>query len=404
MRRAFLFLICLVTPISVAAQSKFTLFDEICQIVSENFYIPEKIETTFKANIAHYRERISRAGDDDFARIVNQMLAELKTSHTRYFTRRDPEYYQLAAIFQALPNIQALFDHEEIRYPSIGILSREIEGKNFVISVLAGSPAEKAGLLAGDEILTLDARSYGDVQTLMAKVDQILPLRIRRHRDMQPMTLHVEPRLINPKQEFLDAEQNSVRLIERGDHKIGYIHIWSYAGREYHDAFVDEIAFGKLKEADALIWDLRDGWGGASASYLNVFNREVPVYTRIDRDGNRRPFDSQWRKPVAMLINGGVRSGKEILAYGFKKHKLGAIIGQRTAGAVAAGKLFILPDESILYLAVGGALIDGEVLEGVGVAPDIAVEMDIRYAAGADPQLQTAIEILSETLQTNDKN
>jgi hypothetical protein len=51
-----------------------------------------------------------------------------------------------------------------------------------------------------------------------------------------------------------------------------------------------------------------------------------------DRGGNSEFVNVKWRKPVAMLVNGGTRSGKEVLAYGFKKYRLGELIGTRTEG------------------------------------------------------------------------
>jgi hypothetical protein len=59
------------------------------------------------------------------------------------------------------------------------------------------------------------------------------------------------------------------------------------------------------------------------------------------------------RKPVAMLVNGGTRSGKEILAYGFKKYRLGEIIGSRTEGAVLAATAFL----------IGGGLLSSLILQ-----------------------------------------
>lgn len=55
-----------------------------------------------------------------------------------------------------------------------------------------------------------------------------------------------------------------------------------------------------------------------------------------------------------------------------------------------SGRLNVLADGSLLYLAVADALIDGRRLEGIGVPPDIEVPFDVRYAAGADPQLERA--------------
>ena len=50
--------------------------------------------------------------------------------------------------------------------------------------------------------------------------------------------------------------------------KIGYIHVWCYAGYAYQRELEGLLSEGALKDADALIWDLRDGWGGAVPEYL----------------------------------------------------------------------------------------------------------------------------------------
>src|SRR4029078_8650928 len=90
---------------------------------------------------------------------------------------------------------------------------------------------------------------------------------------------------------------------------------------------------GKLKDADALIWDLRDGWGGAHPRYLSVFNTYGTTVGLTRRNGTTNFVGYRWGKPVAMLVNGGTRSGKEVLAYGFKKKRFCQGICERTARA-----------------------------------------------------------------------
>ena len=63
-----------------------------------------------------------------------------------------------------------------------------------------------------------------------------------------------------------------------------------------------------------------------------------------NRNGASELANVKWRKPVAMLVNGSTRSGKEILAYGFKKYQLGEVIGSRTEGAVLAATAFLIGD------------------------------------------------------------
>ena len=101
-----------------------------------------------------------------------------------------------------------------------------------------------------------------------------------------------------------------------------------------------------------------------------------------DRDGETEFVGAKWRKPVAALVNGATRSGKEVLAYGFREYGLGPLVGAHTEGAVLAATAFLIGDEGLLLLAVEDVLVDGKRLEGVGVEPTIPVAFDRRYAAG----------------------
>ena len=96
-----------------------------------------------------------------------------------------------------------------------------------------------------------------------------------------------------------------------------------------------------------------------------------------------------------MLVNGGTRSGKEVLAYGFKKYGIGEVIGTPTARAVLASSAFLMGNGDLLLLAVDDVLVDGQRLEGVGVAPTIEISFDDRYSAGKDPQLDRAVQVLA---------
>lgn len=381
---------------------KISLIESSNQIVTciENyFYNKSFLIQKFSDIKAEFRKKAETlSGEDEYKSAVRAMLKELNASHTSYYTSDDPEYYQLAAVFGFTSDVRKLFNDKEILYSSIGIKTATVNNCLFVDSVLEGSPAFKAGILRGDEIVDAGGRPYHPINSLKVKAKNPLSLRIRRAEKGEVQTVSVTPEMINPNDEYLRAEKASVEIIQGKNGKIGYIHIWSYAGELFHKAFLDEIIEGRLKDADALVWDLRDGWGGAKPEYLNAFNREVPVLTSIDRDGKSYVYDPQWRKPVVMLINGGSRSGKEILAYGFRKFSIGPVVGERTAGAVLGGRLFVQKDRSLLYLAVVGALVDGECLEGKGVMPDIEVPRPLPYSAGSDGQKKKAVEVLEKKL------
>ena len=106
---------------------------------------------------------------------------------------------------------------------------------------------------------------------------------------------------------------------------------------------------------------------------------------------------TRWRKPVVALIDEGTRSGMEIFAHALKNAGI-KLIGTRSAGAVLAGRGFLLEDDSLLVLAIRDVLVDGQKLEGAGVTPDIEVARDIRYSGGADPVLDRGLKELAESL------
>jgi len=377
------------------------LFDEITDLVEENFYNPDQIVKDFPAIKAGYRMKLQDVySQQAFSSLVNAMLDELNASHTYYLTLDDYEYYQLCALFSKIPEIGELFDGKEVLYPTVGILTQEIEKRLYIASVLAGSVAEKAGLLKGDEILSVNAEPYSPIASLRSHVGEDVVFEIRRKQMGEPFTIAMKPVLVNPKKEMLEAQKSSVRIIERNKKRIGYIHVYSYAGYEYQQELLNAIQWGQLKEADALIIDLRYGMGGAAPSYLNVFNTNIPVLKMHHRDGTETVFDSQWRKKAVYLVNGSSRSGKELLAYGARRYGQVKVIGERTAGQVLGGRLFPLSNGAVLFLAVQSALVDGVDLEGMGVPPDIEVPFDVRYCAGQDAQLEKALEYLVEQLST----
>ena len=401
---------------SLAKDSQYSAtLNEVWQEVDENFFDPKFNGVDWKQKRQEYESRVKQAQSiEEASGVINQMLSELNTSHTRFYNKLEPAYYQLLGIFDSRgfrKEINKVFPDGKIDYPGIGIFTKDINGKTFITAILDGSPAAKAGLKVGDAVMAVDGKPYQPIQSFSNKADQQVKLSIQRTADSKsPEEITVVPKNLDPNTLFLEAMRTSVKIIERGNavrtssgaesdrKKIGYVHIWSYAGDQYQQLLVNEIAYGKLSDADALILDLRDGWGGADPNYLNIFTEKVPVLTRIGRDGVKRELDFQWRKPVVMLVNNGSRSGKEILAYGFQKYKLGKVIGTKTAGAVVGGSPFLLKDGNLLYLAVIDVLVDGERLEGKGVIPDIEVPFPLEYAQGKDPQLEKAVEVLLEQL------
>jgi carboxyl-terminal processing protease len=374
------------------------VFDEAARLVRDNFYDPKLHGLDWDGALARHRPRYLESEDaGKKSEAINGLLGELHASHMMHVTPDDPRYYQLVDIFRyglrdSIPKHLPYGNS----YPGIGLFTREIEGKTFVSGMLAGLPADKAGVKVGDEIVDADGVPFSAVGSFRGKVGQAVKLNVRRTRGGPVSAVEVRPDRIEPGKAFRAAMHESARLIEANGKRIGYIRVWSYAGEAYQDILMEELASGKLKDADALIWDLRDGWGGARPHFLDLFNGRGPDMTFTERSGESDFASFKWRRPVAMLVNGGTRSGKEVLAYGFKKYGFGEVIGTRTAGALLAGRGFLLSDGSFLMVAVNDVAVDGERLEGKGVAPTIEVPFEIPYAGGADPQLDKAVEVLSE--------
>jgi carboxyl-terminal processing protease len=93
--------------------------------------------------------------------VINQMLSELKTSHTYFYTPNQPAYYQVLGIFAPRSpdfrqQLKKFFPTGKIEYSGIGIFTKDINGKTFVSGVLDGSPADKAGLQVGDQLLSVE--------------------------------------------------------------------------------------------------------------------------------------------------------------------------------------------------------------------------------------------------------
>lgn len=374
------------------------VFEEVWRTVRDHFYEPTFHGLDWAAVGERYRPLAAAASSDaEGSAVINRMLSELAASHTGHYTDSDPAYFQLLDIFSGVLRrpLRRFFPDGQVYYPGIGIFTRPLDGKTFIAGILDGLPARKAGLIVGDEILAADEEPFHPINSFATKVGQEVTLTIRRRVDGPTEDVVVVPVRIKPNEAFLKAMEESARIIDVEGAKIGYIHVWSYAGSQYQQLLEREVSVGKLKDADALVWDLRDGWGGAETEYLHLFNGRAPTTTLINRDGHNSIAHVTWRKPVAMLVNGGTRSGKEILAYGFRQYAIGEVIGSRTAGAVLAGRAYLLSDGSLLLLAVADVLVDGQRLEGVGVMPTISVPFPLAYAQGQDPQLDRAVEVLS---------
>lgn len=339
--------------------------------------------------------------------VINEALARLRASHTAHYHQDQREYYELLDIFwpEGVPaRADSSINPGPVRYTGIGLTTRTFEGKTFADDVYDSGPAAAAGILPGDELLRVEDGPWGDIAPFRGR--EGMPTRILIQRTAEADSrreITVTPAAIKPRELFLAAQRASARIIEFEGRKVAYVRIRSYANPAYHD-LLKELLAERLAPADALVLDLRAGWGGASPQYMDIFNPTAPSLAYTDREGKSRSFDPTWRKPVVLLIDGQSRSGKEVIAHAFKTHRLGPLVGERTAGAVLAGTPRPLADGSVLYIAVARVLVDGKTLEGVGVEPDAPIQRRLPYAEGRDGQLDAAVAAATALLKDQPKD
>lgn len=346
------------------------LGNEVVDLVRDHFMDAGKAASWAERH-AGYAEGIEdRAAFRDETR---RILAELATSHTQYYLPGDPGYYDLLAIFEGFLKRDSMTE-------SLGMVT----ANGFVVKVFAAGPAAQAGLRRGDRIVS-QRKDRSDVV-----------LEVQSRPDEPPRTLEIRTWLASPREDWAKDQIRGSRVIDHKGRRIAYSPIWSCAGSRPQD-YLENLFQTEFVEADALIVDFRGGWGGCDPGFVKLFDPAAPDLTRIDRDGKRTTRSASWRKPLVVLIDGGTRSGKEVVARALQRHKRAKLVGERTAGAVVAGQPNLLADDSLLFLAVEDILADGERLEGVGVKPDVQVPAGLEYAEGRDPQLERALDLLSHS-------
>lgn len=375
------------------------VFDRTVELVDKNFFEPTALPRFHEA-IAAVEAGAGEGAVFPRDAAIATILASLNATHTVRYTPDSIDYYELADVFRFAirDNIRRLFPPEgRVTYEGIGIATRTIDGRLFVTDVYDGGPAARAGLMTGDEVISVDGGPFSEIGSFKGKEGVTVAIEVRRRPDAAPIVIPVEVERLQPLETFLKAISGSVKIVERDGEKIGIVHLWSYTSDEMTRVLYDEIGGGRLKDVDGIVLDLRSRWGGAPADAAETFVGGSSDMTMTERNGGIRYVNSRWHKPVVAIVDEGTRSGMEILAYGLKKNGI-PLVGVTTAKAVVAATGYVLPDDSLLVLAVADVHVDGKRLEGVGVDPDIVVPFDIRYANGADPQMNAALDEMERRL------
>ena len=288
-----------------------------------------------------------------------------------------------------------------------------------IVAPFDGSPADQAGVKAGDIILEVD----GEDVTSLALNDIVAKIR-------GPEGTEVTLSLLRP------DENRSVEVtITRGEIKVPAASWAMIPGTtvalirlSQFTANAEANIVASLEEAEAagataMVLDVRNNPGGLLEQAVNVtsqFLSDGDVLLEEDANGNRKAYAVKaggkgTELPMVVLINGGSASSSEILAGAMQDHERAQLVGQTTFGTGTVLQPFILEDGSALLLGTRQWLTpEGRLIRKQGISPDYEVELPIEadlltpeeieqldeteVAASEDTQLLKALELLGVTM------
>ena len=275
-----------------------------------------------------------------------------------------------------------------------------------VISPIDGTPAEKAGIKAGDFIVKIgkeqvQGKSLMEAVKLMrGPVGTSINLTVRRKGVKKPLSFKIVRKIIEVKSvssELISKEKN-----------IGYIRLKSF--NENSDSqFLKSIKkFEKNQKIKGYVIDLRNNPGGLLTQAINITDFFLEdgeiVSTKGRKVSETRKFfarkgDEVKGKPVVVIINNGSASASEIFAGALKDHKRAIILGENSYGKGSVQSIIPLRNGGGMRLTISKYYLpSGKSISEVGVTPDILVEEtdeDFTIRSEKDNQLNYAIKLFN---------
>ncbi|HWR24548.1 MAG TPA: S41 family peptidase [Feifaniaceae bacterium] len=322
---------------------------------------------------------------------INGMIAELNDPYARYYTKE--EY---VAYLQQLGG----------SYHGIGALVGQPEGEGVpVLKVYEDSPAEKAGLLAGDAITAVDGKSLTgltleEVEALFSGEDgaavEIVLFRNGEYKTLsivrgQGVTQRVTRKLLNQ--------------------RTGYIRLDKFTGTAA-DEFAEALRDLTDRGMRSLVIDIRDNPGGELSQVVAVADalmKEGVIVSVRGTDGQEEVFRSDAKGinvPLAVLVNENSASASEILAAAIQDSGTGTVVGTKTYGKGVVQTTVQLESNGGWVKLTTAAYYtpSGEYVDGTGVQPDIDIDLAdnvkglpiVRIDEDDDAQLWAALDEVRE--------
>jgi len=271
----------------------------------------------------------------------------------------------------------------EGRFEGLGL---EIAMKDGILTVVASiedTPAFKAGILAGDQIIKID----GEPTKNLTLIDSVK--RMRGPKGSQVTITIMREGLTKPRDFTLTRDVIPVRSVryELLDKQYGYIRISQFQEKtdsEFEKALkaLEEESKGSLK---GLILDLRNNPGGLLDQAVKITDHFIDSGTIVSIEGRKEDQKQKFfahaqgilsRYPLVVLVNGGSASASEIVAGAIQDHHRGIILGTQTFGKGSVQTIFPLEDGAGLSLTTARYYTpSGRSIQAKGIVPDITVKL-----------------------------
>jgi carboxyl-terminal processing protease len=278
----------------------------------------------------------------------------------------------------------------EGKFEGIGAHVVAEDGQVVVIAPITDSPADKAGIKAGDVILEVDGRPTAE----LSLVEVVLGVRGPKGTAVTLLILHegdTEPELV----EIVRAEVELPSVYFEMKEDIACISITHFTERTAVELYpvMEEVD----RQASGIILDLRSNPGGLLETVVDVsgfFLDEGVLLDVVDNAGNHdvypvEPGGMATELPMVVLVDEYSASGSEVLAGALQDYGRAIIAGKKTLGKGSANVLYPLTDGSGLYITNARWFTpNGRLIEGQGLAPDYELDLENEDA------IQWAIDFL----------
>lgn len=355
----------------------------------EGLEIDENTWKPFFETISLLKEKfISDKPLEDKALMEEAIRGVLKALDDPYARYLDPEDFEIETS-----------DRVEGEFSGLGLVIAIKDEKLTVVSPIKGSPAERAGIKAGDVIAAIDGESTAGisldraVKKMRGEKGTKVVLEIQREGQEQSFAVEIVRDIISIQ---------SVEYEVRPD-GIGVVRISEFHGKTFNE-LRDAIFALQDSGVKGLVIDLRDNPGGLLPSALLCSGIFVPQNRDLlfieDREGKRevvKNFVSPlWDKPLVVLINKGTASGAEIMAGILRMALRVKLIGENTFGKGVVQEIFPLSHGGgVIFTVSKYYLADGTPVDKVGLPPDVEVKEE-------EKQIERAVEELKVLLGSDE--